>query len=285
MAKSIFKRNVNRSMGGTIFILLILIIFGAFMFLPMLFTIVSAFKPLDELQIFPPRFFVRNPTFENFLQLGQITTNFYVPLSRYIFNSFFISIIVTIGNLVLGSMAAYPLAKHNFPGKNLINKTIVLSLLFTAAVIMIPRFIIMAKVHIIDTYWSIILPALQSTLGLYLMEQFMVGIDDSMLEAARIDGAGEFRIYWSIMMPNVKPAWLTCIIFSFQDIWRNTGGTYIYNESLKVLPSILAQVQAGGLARAGVVYAASLVLMIPPVLIFLFSQNSIIETMSTSGLK
>ena len=117
------------------------------------------------------------------------------------------------------------------------------------------------------------------------MMNFMTTIPTEMIEAARIDGAGEFRIYARIIMPNVKPAWLTLIIFSFQGLWNNAGGVMIYQEELKVLPSIVSAITAGGIARSGVSSAAALLMMIPHILIFTLSQKNVIQTMSTSGLK
>ena len=143
----------------------------------------------------------------------------------------------------------------------------------------------MAQLGLINSQLALILPALQSSLGLYLMQSFMAGIPDEMLEAARIDAASEYRICFQVVMPNVKPAWLTLMIFSFQGIWNNTGGTLLYQENLKVLPSILGQISAGGISRAGVTSAATLVMLIPPIILFLVSQNRVIETMSTSGMK
>lgn len=245
----------------------------------------SAFKPLDEIFIFPPRIFVKNPTWNNFIQLGQIANNFWVPLSRYIVNSIVVSAAATVGHILFASMAAYPLSKHRFAGKQMLNTLVRLALLFTSTVTYIPQYIVMAQLGLINSQLALILPALQSSLGLYLMQSFMAGIPDEMLEAARIDAASEYRICFQVVMPNVKPAWLTLMIFSFQGIWNNTGGTLLYQENLKVLPSILGQISAGGISRAGVTSAATLVMLIPPIILFLVSQNRVIETMSTSGMK
>lgn len=285
LVKVMFKKRINRSMGGNILVFLVLAAIGVFMVIPFIYSIMSAFKPLDEIVIFPPRIFVRKPTLDNFIQLGQIANDFWVPLSRYLFNSVFVSVVVTVGHIILSSMAAYPLAKHDFVGRSFINALIRLSLLFTAAVTYIPQYIVMAQLNIINTYAAIILPAFQSSLGLYLMQSFMTRLPDEMLEAARIDGTNEFGIYFNVVMPNVKPAWLTLMIFSFQGIWNNAGGTLIYKENLKVLPAILGQISAGGVARLGVSAAAAVILMMPPIVLFLLSQNKVIETMTTSGMK
>ena len=259
------------------------------MLLPTIYAVSAAFKPLDEIYIFPPRLFVRRPTLDNFVQVGVLADTFWVPLSKYVFNTVFISVTATVGHLVLSSMAAYPLAKHSFVGKNLFSNIVKWSLLFTSAAMLIPQYIVMSRFGMINTYLAYILPSVQSALGLYLMMNFMGQIPEAMLEAARIDGAGELRIFWQIAMPNVKPAWLTVMIFSFQTIWNTTGATQmsqlVYDEKIKMVSSLLSQVVAGGTARAGAGSALSLLLMLPPIILFIASQSRIIETMSSSGMK
>lgn len=278
-------KKANRSRFVDFLLAVFLLILGIFMVLPVWYVIINAFKPMEEMFLFPPRLYVRHPTFNNFVQLSQILENMWVPFSRYLFNSVFVTVMATVGNVLVASLAAFPLSKHNFPGKAVISKIIVLALLFTTQVLYIPQYIVSAKLHLINTYWSLILPVIQLTMGVYLMQQFMGQIPTSLLEAARIDGAGEWRIWITIVMPAVKPAWLTAGIFAFQNIWNNNGNMYIYNESMKVLPSITAQVQSGGIARAGAAAAVGLVLMIPPIVLFQLTQRQIIETMTTSGIK
>ncbi|MHB1452652.1 MAG: carbohydrate ABC transporter permease [Saccharofermentanales bacterium] len=285
MRARIIKKDVNRSVGGNIAMFVLLTLFGLFFMFPIVYAVNTAFKPMTEIFIFPPRLFVRQPTANNFIELQQMTASFWVPLSRYLFNSFFVSIVGTAGHLFFASMAAYPFAKHDFPGRNVMRSLIVLSLLFTASVTFLPQYIVLSQLGLVNTYGAVIMPALQTSLGLYLMINFVVTLPDEMIESARMDGAGEFRIYRSVIMPNVKPAWLTLMIFAFQGLWNSTGGSLIYREEIKMLPAILTQIAAGGIARTGVSSAAALILMIPPILIFIFSQNRVIETMSTSGLK
>ncbi len=279
------KRDLNRSKGGNVLVFLLLAILGAFMALPIVYSIVQAFKPMEEIFIFPPRFTVQNPTGKNFKLIGQLAGSLWVPFSRYLFNSIFVSFTGTFGNVLISSMAAYPLAKHDFPGKKMLFRLVTISLLFTGGVIELPRYIVMAKLHIINTYWALILPTIASSMGLFLMKQFMEQLNNSLLEAARIDGMNEFQIFLKIVMPLVKPAWLTQIIFAFQGVWSMTGGNYIYKENLKLFPTALAQIQSGGIARAGVAAAASLVMLIPPVIMFLITQSSIMETMAHAGIK
>ena len=282
-------RKYTRSKFGNFLFFAFLFLFGAFSVLPLIYSIVTSFKPLDEIYIFPPRLFVRRPTLDNFVQVGVLADTFWVPLSKYVFNTVFISVTATVGHLVLSSMAAYPLAKHSFVGKNLFSNIVKWSLLFTSAAMLIPQYIVMSRLGMINTYWAYILPSVQSALGLYLMMNFMGQIPEAMLEAARIDGAGELRIFWQIAMPNVKPAWLTVMIFSFQTIWNTTGATQmsqlVYDEKIKMVSSLLSQVVAGGTARAGAGSALSLLLMLPPIILFIASQSRIIETMSSSGMK
>ncbi|MBP1576635.1 MAG: hypothetical protein J6A68_03780, partial [Oscillospiraceae bacterium] len=183
---------MNRSTWGNIGVFLFLGIFGVFFAFPIVYSVCTAFKPMNEILIFPPRIFVRNPSLENFIELGQVATDFWVPLSRYIFNSAVISVVATLGHLLLAGMAAYPLAKHPFPGSKFLNQVMVMSLLFTSSVTYIPQYIVMAKMGLIDTPWALILPALQSSLGVYLMRSFILTIPNAMLEAA----AGEHEIIY-----------------------------------------------------------------------------------------
>lgn len=279
------RRRANRSLGGDITNIIILLLFGVFMILPMIYAISNAFKPLDEIFMFPPRFFVRNPTTDNFRDLFLLMAQSWVPFTRYIFNTVFITAVGTAGHVVIASMAAFALEKHKFPGGKLFFNIVVTSLMFSPIVTAIPNYLVMAKLNWLDSYLSFIVPAFGYSLGLFLMKQFMVTIPDSLLQSARIDGAGELRTFWTIAMPCVKPAWLTLVIFSFQMLWGATGGTFIYREELKTLPYALNQILMGGFARAGVGAAVILLMMIVPIVLFMVTQSSIIQTMATSGLK
>ena len=276
----------THSTFGNIIIMLFLTVFAFLMMVPMIYTVCTAFKPSDELFKFPPSIFVTNPTIMNFYSLSSLLKESWVPFSRYIFNSVFISGVGTAGNVILSSLAAYRIAKFDFPGKKVYFQIVTMSLMFSAAVTAIPNFNIMTRLHMVDTYWAIIIPACGSSLGLFLMKQFMEQmVPDALIEAAQIDGASEWCIFSKIVMPVVKPAWLTLIIFSFKDIWNNNGANLIFSENIKPLPSALSNIVAGGVARAGASAAVALILLIPPVLVFIFSQSNVLETMSTSGMK
>ncbi len=278
--------NSYRSTAGNILVFLFLLIIALFMVLPMIFVFSNAFKPMSELFIFPPKLFPRNPTFDNFTNLSSLLGESWLPFPRYILNTLIITIVGTTGNIIFSSMAAYILSKKNFPGKKFLFELVVVSLLFSATVTAIPNYIIMTKLHLINTLWAIILPLLPSSMGLFLMKQFMDQmVPDALIEAAQIDGAGENRIFIQIVMPMVKPAWLTQLIFSFQGIWSSTGGIFIFDEELKTLPTALTNIVSGGIARTGVSAAISLIMILPPIMVFLFAQSNVIETMSSSGIK
>ena len=280
------QRSLNRSVGGDIGINVLLIIFGAFMFLPMVYAISQSLKPLDELWMFPPRFIVRNPSLKNFGDLFNLMSTSWVPFSRYIFNTAFVSVAGTFGHLFLASLAAYALTKIKFPGRNIMFKLIFYSLMFNSTVSALANFITMSTLHWIDTYLSLIVPAFASTLGLYLMRQFMdSSVPDVILESARLDGAKELSIYWTIVMPMVKPAWLTLIVYSFQGLWNSGTSIFIYSEELKTFNYAIQQILAGGIVRSGAAAASTVVMMIVPIVIFVLTQSNIIETMASSGVK
>ena len=284
--KSKVGAKAYRSIGGNIGTFIFLLIIALFMLLPLVFVVSSAFKPLSELFIFPPKLFPMNPTLDNFKDLSSLLGESWLPFSRYVFNSLAVTVIGTFGNIIFSSMAAYVLSKHDFPGKNILFQTVVLSLLFSTVVTGIPNYIIVTKLHMINTVWALILPLLPSSLGLFLMKQFMDQmIPDTLLEAARLDGAGENRIFFSICLPLVKPAIMTLLIYSFQGIWNSTGGSYIFDEKLKTLPTALNNIITSGISRTGVSSAVSLLLILPPIAVFLFAQSNVLQTMATSGMK
>jgi len=279
------KKRINRSLSGTIALFMFIAIFGIFMAIPLVYIINNAFKPLHELFLFPPRIFVRNPTLDNFSDLFILMSNSWVPFSRYILNTFIITFFGTVGHVLFASAAAYPLAKHDMPGKKWLFSVVILSLMFSYTVTGIPNYMIISWLGINNTYLAVILPAFSSSLGLYLMKQFMEQIPDSLIESARLDGASEYVIFWRIVMPNVKPAWLTLTILMFQYLWGTTGSNFLRSEQLKPLNYALNQIVQGGVARAGAGSAVGLILMLVPITFFVVSQSNIIETMSTSGIK
>ena len=283
--KKIKRRVANRSIGGDIFLYLFLLLMALLMVYPLVFAVNAALKPLDELFKFPPKTFAQNPTLDNFTDLFVTLGKSWVTFPRYVFNTVFITVVGTAGHLIIASMAAFVLAKYDFPGGRTFFKLVTVALMFSGHVTAIPNYLLINKLGWIDTYWAIIIPAFGSAMGLFLMKQFMEGLPMSLIEAAKIDGANEWKVFISIVMPNVKPAWLTLIIFSVQGLWNNGAQTFIYSEEKKLLPLALSQIQSGGIARTGQAAAVTVIMMSVPIITFVLSESQILETMASSGLK
>lgn len=279
------RRKPNRSFWGDLGIYFMLTVIAVAMAFPLVFSIASSLKPLDELFRFPPRVFPSHVTLDNFSDLVVTLGQSYIPFTRYLTNTVFITLVGTLGHVIVASMAAFVLAKYDFPGGKIFFSIVVTALMFSGYVTGIPNYVIMSKMGIIDTYWAIILPAFAAPIGLFLMKQSMESLPTALIEAAHIDGAGEFRIFWSIVMPNVKPSWLTIMIFSVQGLWNTNAATVIYSEEKKTLVYALQQIQAGGIARTGQAAAVTVIVMLVPITIFILNQSQILETMASSGLK
>lgn len=270
---------------------LFLIILSVFMGLPIVFVFNHAFKPYSELFRYPPQFFVRNPTTENFIRLVTFSAESGIPISRYIFNSVFSTLAVVIASIILSSLAAFALSKLEFKGKHTLNKINQYSLMFVPVAVAIPRFLILINIGIYNTYWAHILPLLAMPVGLFLVKQFMdTNVPQELLEAAKIDGAGNWRIWWSIALPLVRPALVTVAILAFQVSWMNTEGSnlYIDQEALRTLPFYMSTVvsqQGNIVVTAGVGAAAQLIMFVPNIIIFIFMQNKVMASMATSGIK
>ncbi len=280
------RRKPNRSVGGDIGIYFVLFLFAIAMVFPLVFAVSSALKPLDELFRFPPTIFARNPSFDNFSDLFVTMSKSWVTFSRYVFNTIFSTVVGTVGHIMLASLAAFVLAKYDFPGGKTFFTIVVTALMFSGYVTGIPNYIILSKLHMIDSYWAIIVPAFAAPMGLFLMKQFMEGIPMSLIEAARLDGAGIGRIFLTIILPLVKPAWLTLMIFDIQALWNADAKMYIYSEEKKMLTYALQQISSGNLiARTGQTAAVMVVTMVIPILAFVLSESQVLETMASSGLK
>jgi len=283
--KLVGGRRLNRSYGGDAFIVTILVIFGAFFAYPLVYAINNAFKPMNEIFLFPPRLFVRRPTLNNFQDLFIIMSKSWVTFSRYIFNTVFITAVGTVGLIIAASMGAFVVSKYHFPGSKLFFQGVIITLMFSGYVTQIPNYLVMTQLGWVDTYLSVIVPAFAMPMGFFLLKQFIDTIPDSLLEAAKVDGAKEFRIFVWIIMPMIKPAWLTVMIFSVQNLWNARASNFIYSEQLKTLPYALSQIITGGIARAGVGAAVTLFVMIVPLVMFIFAQSNVLQTMASSGIK
>lgn len=283
--KSAVKR-YTRSTAGNVTLVLFLVAGGLFSMLPLIYCVCTSLKPLDELLIFPPRFFVHRPTIGNYTILPDLMSSLTVPLSRYIFNSVFTTLFSTFIYIVIALMAAYAISKGTFKGRNAIFWTVQFALMFNAYTLAVPQYLIFSKLGLIDTYWIYILPPLASTMGVFLGKQYIEGyVPDALLEAAKIDGANQFKVFWSIVMPTIKPIWLTLLLFTFRDIWSTVPSGKIFSEELKILPQVVTQITAGGTARSGSAMAVTVIMMIPPIIVFLVSQSSVAESMSSAGIK
>ena len=277
-------KSKKQKFGGLITEIL-LIILAVYMFLPIYLTVVMSIKPTEELFVFPPKLYTLRPTLSNFTSMLESARQNRVPFSRYLFNTVAVTFSVTFCQCVFVSMGAFVLAKCEFYGKRLVNALIITALLYQSNVIYIMQYMVMSKVGIINTPLALILPSIASPIGFFLMKQSIAQIPDSMIESAKIDGAGLFRICWQIVMPNQKPALMTLIIFAFQASWNIQGGSLIFDEQLKTLPSVILQISSSGLARAGETMASAVFLLIPPVVVFMLAQRPIMDTMVHSGIK
>lgn len=280
----------KRSFWGNVILGLFLLAMAVAFFFPVLYMVSQSLKPMNEMFIFPPKIMVQNPTFDNYRDFVNVLANTMVPVTRSLFNSLFVVVIGSIGHILLASLCAYPLAKYKFPGSKFFNQIIVYSLMFNASVTAIPNFLTIAGLGMLDTQWAIIVPGLASTLGLYLMKNFMEQIPDSLMEAAQIDGAGYARIHFTIVMPVVKPALVTAFIMVFQAFWTNTGANFIYTESQKGFAYVVGQLASSKVAGVGASFvgissASSVLMFAVPLVVFLIMQNNVVSTMATSGMK
>lgn len=280
----------KRSFWGNVILGLFLLVMAVAFFFPVLYMVSQSLKPMNEMFIFPPKILVQNPTMDNYRDFVNVLANTMVPVTRSLFNSLFVVVIGSIGHILLASLCAYPLAKYKFPGSKFFNQIIVYSLMFNASVTAIPNFLTIAGLGMLDTQWAIIVPGLASTLGLYLMKNFMEQIPDSLMEAAQIDGAGYARIHFTIVMPVVKPALVTAFIMVFQSFWTNTGANFIYTEAQKGFAYVVGQLASGKVAGVGASFvgissASSVIMFAVPLVVFLIMQNNVVSTMATSGMK
>lgn len=279
-------KRFTRSPFGNFVNFLVIFSAGLFTMLPLIYAVCTSFKPLDELLTFPPKFFVSRPTLSNYLVLPELMASLKVPFERYLFNSIFVTLVTCVIYIFISSMAAFVLAKATFYGKNVIFWIVQFALMFNTTTLGIPRYLIFSKTNMVDTYWVYILPQLAGTLGVFLIKQYIEGyLPEALLEAAKIDGASDYRIYFSIVLPIIKPVCLTVFLFSFRDVWSAIPDGTIFSEQLKTLPQVVSQITAGGLARSGSSMAVTVIMMIPPILVYLITQSNVVEGMSSSGIK
>lgn len=259
--------------------------------LPIIFIIFHAFKPMEELFAFPPKFVTVNPTLDNFRKLFKASQSAGIPLSRYVFNSILITAAVVVASLILSTAAAYALSKLKFKGKNTMLQINQLALMFVPVAVMIPRYLVVNVLGMTNTYWAQILPLIPLPVALFLLKQFVDGVPQSLVEAAYMDGAKELSIYFKVILPLIKPAIATAAILVFQQVWTNmeASGYYVNDDGLKTLAfymnTLTSATTANTVAGQGIAAAASLIMFIPNLIFFCIVQNSVMNTMAHSGIK
>lgn len=271
---------------------IVLVPLAGIMLLPIIYIFSSAFKPPDELFAFPPQFFVVNPTLRNFTDLFARLSTSGIPVSRYLFNSILITLVTVVASILVSSAAAYSLSKKQFKLKKTLFAINNVALMFVPIAVTIPRFLVIERLQLLNTFWVHVLPVLAMPVGLFLLKQFIDGIPDEVIEAAQIDGASDLMIYWRIILPMIRPAIATIAILTFQAAWNNAeiSTLYINNESLRTLAFYLSTLTttttgANAVAGQGIAAAAALIMFLPNLIIFIFLQRQVMSTMSHSGLK
>jgi ABC-type glycerol-3-phosphate transport system permease component len=271
---------------------IVLVPLAVLMLLPIVFIFSNAFKPPDELFAFPPRFLVTNPTLKNFTDLFSKLTNAGIPVSRYLFNSIAITLATLLASILVSSMAAYALSKKRFRLKKALFAINTVALMFVPIAVTIPRFLVIERLNLLDTFWVHILPVLAMPVGVFLLKQFIDGIPDEVIEAAQIDGASDWYIYWHIILPMIRPALATIAILTFQAAWNNAeiSTLYVNSESMRTLAFYLGTLTttaagANVVAGQGIAAAAALIMFLPNLIMFIFLQGQVMSTMSHSGLK
>lgn len=268
----------------------ILVPLGIFMALPIVYIFSTAFKPLNELFAFPPAFFVRRPTIDNFRGIFYIMGDSGIPFSRYLLNSIVSSGLVVFFSVTMSLCAGYVLSKKNFRGKKTLFAINTLALMFVPAAVKIPRYLLMEKASLLNNFFSLILPLIAMPVGLFLVKQFIDQMPSALIEAAYIDGASDFRIVFQIVYPIVKPALITVAILAFQLSWNSPEPStlYVNDDSLKTFAfymTALTSNAGNNVAGQGVAAAASLMLFIPNLVIFIFMQSKVLNTMAHAGIK
>ncbi|OUS78772.1 ABC transporter permease [Paenibacillus sp. MY03] len=269
---------------------LLLIVLSVFMLLPIVYIVGHAFKPYHELFLYPPTFFVQEPSLQNVNELLAVTARSTVPMIRYLFNSVFVSALAVLLVTGVSALCAFPLSKHRFPGAGFVFAAILLTLMFAPEVVQIPRYLVVSEIGIMNTYFAHLLPLMAMPIGVFLLKQFVDQIPDSLLEAARIDGASEFVVFLRIVVPVCMPAIATVAILAFQNSWGNieTSALFMLDDEMKSFAFFLSTLTnnlANNVAMQGAAAVASLIMFVPNLIVFVILQSKVIATMAHSGIK
>lgn len=284
------KINPTKYDRSQIKFIVLLGLLAIFMGLPIVYIFVTAFKPMNELFAYPPRFIVSRPTLDNFVRIRSVMEESGIPMTRYLLNSLFSALLVVVCTVVMSVSAGYVLSKKNFRQKKLLMTINNMALMFVPVAVKIPRYLVMERLNLLDMFWSNVLPLLAMPVGLFLIKQFMDQIPDALIEAARIDGANDFIIVWKIVMPIIKPAMVTVAILAFQTSWNSAEEStlFINTDELRTFAFYLSSLTAGStttVASQGMAAAASLILFVPNLIVFIAMQSKVMNTMAHSGIK
>ena len=281
--------NPRKFERGQIKILVILLPLALFMAMPIVFIISHAFKPMEELFAFPPRFFVSNPTLDNFTKLIKFSRSAGIPLTRYLFNSLVVTVLTVGLSLLLTTCAAFAFSKIKFRGRSLMLQINQIAIMFVATAVLIPRYMVISRTGLIATVWAHVLPLVAMPVALFLVKQFVDQVPDSLIEAAHLDGATDMQVYRKIIIPMIRPAVATAMVLVFQQVWTNleTSSYFTNDESMKTLTFYMNTLvnASNGVAGQGVAAAASLIMFIPNLILFIICQNAVMNTMANSGIK
>jgi multiple sugar transport system permease protein len=264
-------------------ILYTLLITGAILSLvPIIWMVSASLMPTGEASTFPPRLFPSTVTFSHYYDLFTR-----LSLGRYLFNSAFIAIVVTGLSLIINAMAGYAFAKLRFRGRDQVFRTLSAALVLPVQVSMLPLFLLLKNMGLVNTYWGVIIPGLASIFGIFLIRQYAISIPDEMLDAARVDGASEMRIFWSIVIPGILPILATLAIWTFLATWNDFMWPLIVlsDESHYTLPVALANLAGEHVQDTELMMAGSVITVIPVMLVFLFLQRYYIQGVMAGSVK
>ena len=268
---------------------LVLVPLALFMAVPIVVIVNHAFTPIEELFAFPPRFLVETPVMDNFTRLARQASAGGIPISRYTFNSLVVTIAVVFLSMLMSSMAAFALSKLRLRAKKTLMEINNLAMMFVPIAVIIPRYLLVDKLGMINTYFAHILPLLAMPVGMFLVKQFTDQVPDSLIAAAVVDGAGYFKVYHKIILPMIKPALATVAILAFQSVWNNTETSTMYTnkESMRTLTFYMGTLSSNtnSVAGQGMAAASSLIMFLPNLILFILCQSKVMNTMAHSGIK
>jgi len=249
---------------------------------PLLWMVSASLMPAGEASVYPPRLVPSRITLEHYV--GLFTR---LNLARYLFNSLLIASAITLSSLLLNSMAGYAFAKLRFAGRDGIFRILLSALVVPAQVAMLPLFLMLKQLGLINTWWGVIVPGMTSIFGIFLIRQYALSIPDSLLEAARIDGASEFKIYWWVVLPICRPILVTLAVFTFMGAWNDFMWPLIVltDEAMYTLPVALANLLGEHVQDAELMMSGSVLIILPVMILFIFVQRAYIEGITAGSLK